>query len=238
MFAAARRRKPAEYREARRLRRDQGMPMKRIAARVGVSIGTVHAWTRDIELRADQKWRNLHGPRGPANPAHVAARAATWRKRNRAKRLAYQREGRARARDGDPLHMAGCMLYWAEGKKNRNRVQLVNSDMDMVRFFCRFLRTCFDLGPEEFRVALNFYTGNGISIQEIERRWLAALDLPHSSLNKHTINAFPTSSSGRKKNRLPYGVCTLTVTRSTRIVQHICGAIQEYVGSDEPRWLD
>jgi hypothetical protein len=130
------------------------------------------------------------------------------------------------------------MLYWAEGKKSRNRVQLVNSDVDMVRFFCVFLRTCFGLRPDDFRVTLNFYSGNAVRIEEIEGRWLNALDLPRSTLTKHTINALPTSSSGRKKNRLPYGVCTLTVTRSTHLVQHIYGAIQEYAGIDQPRWLD
>jgi len=36
-------RKPVQYREARRLRRDEGMPLKRIAARVDVSVATVHA---------------------------------------------------------------------------------------------------------------------------------------------------------------------------------------------------
>jgi hypothetical protein len=130
------------------------------------------------------------------------------------------------------------MLYWAEGKKNRNRVQLVNSDTDLVRFFRHFLQSSFDLGPERFRLTLNFYSGNGVSTGEIERHWLDALDLPRSVLNKHTVNAFPTSSSGQRKHRLPYGVCTLAVTRSTYIVQHIYGAIQEYIGSAEPRWLD
>jgi hypothetical protein len=28
------------------------------------------------------------------------------------------------------------------------------------------------------------------------------------------------------------------VMKSTRIVQHIYGAIQEYAGFEEPRWLD
>ncbi len=88
---------------------------------------------------------------------------------------------------GTPLHLAGCMLYWAEGTKNRNRAQLVNSDVEMVRFFCSFLRRCFGVQPEDFRVSLNFYTGNGVSLG---------------------------------------------------IIQHIYGAIQEYVGSDKPRWLD
>jgi len=39
-------------------------------------------------------------------------------------------------------------------------------------------------------------------------------------------------------NRLPYGVCTVGGISQTRIVQHIYGAIQEYGGFDEPRWLD
>jgi hypothetical protein len=44
-------------------------------------------------------------------------------------------------------------------------------------------------------------------------------------------------SSGQKKNTLPCGVATLKV-HDTRIAQHIFGAIQEYGGFDEPRWLD
>ena len=30
----------------------------------------------------------------------------------------------------------------------------------------------------------------------------------------------------------------MTVAKSTRILQHIYGAIQEYAGFEEPRWLD
>lgn len=56
-------------------------------------------------------------------------------------------------------------------------------------------------------------------------------------LRKHTLNHMPTSSSGQKKNKLPYGVGTLRVGSSTQVVQHIFGAIQEYSGFEEPRWL-
>ena len=129
------------------------------------------------------------------------------------------------------------MLYWAEGSKSRNSVQLSNSDVHLLRFFRHFLSTCFDVRAERFRVALHVYLGNGLEVQEIERYWLGHLDLPSSCLRRHQVNPLPTSSSGRKKNRLPYGVCRLTV-HDTRIVQHIYGAIQEYAGFDEPRWLD
>ena len=81
------------------------------------------------------------------------------------------------------------------------------------------------------------YTNNGRTIEEIERYWLEALELPRTCVRKHTLNHLPTSSSGKKRT-LPYGVCAVSVCSGTALVQHIYGAIQEYVGSDEPRWLD
>lgn len=130
------------------------------------------------------------------------------------------------------------MLFWAEGSKERNSVLLANSDPNLLRYFRRFLTACFDVRPEQLRVSLNVYLGNGLSIREIEDHWLRVLELPRTCLrNKHTVDYLPSSSSGRKRNKLPYGVCRLCLS-STRIVQHIYGAIQEYGGFEEPHWLD
>jgi transposase-like protein len=230
-------RKPVERVKARELRL-RGMSIKRIARALGVSPSSVFHWTRDIQLSEEQARRNLPGPSGPQDPARVARRAASWRRRSREKRLGYQLDGRHRARRADPLHMAGCMLYWAEGTKSRNTISFSNSDLNMVGFFARFLRESLEVQPEQLTIRLNVYTGNGISVSEIEDHWLNALCLPRSVLRGHTLNHTPTSSSGRKTDRLPYGVCSLTVLKSTHLVQHIYGAIQEYGGFEEPRWLD
>jgi hypothetical protein len=223
-------RKPVEHAEARRLRRE-GLPYKRIATHLGISPATAFAWTRDIQLTAEQHRNNRCGPET------LAKRAAACSETHRARRREYQAEGRARAREGDLLHMAGCMLYWAEGGKRRNVVQFVNSDVYLVRFFCWFLRMSLGVNSSEICLSLNVYTNNGIPIAEIERYWLNALGLPSSSLRKHTLDSKPTSSSGQRRNKLPYGVCTVRV-HSSRIMQHIYGAIQEYAGFEEPRWLD
>jgi hypothetical protein len=107
----------------------------------------------------------------------------------------------------------------------------------MMRFFGRFLRECLDVVPARFRIRLNVYLGNGLSLVEIEDYWLNALEAPRSCLRGHTLNSYPTSSSGRKKS-LPHGCCHLRVTKGTPLVQHIYGAIQEYGRFEEPRWLD
>jgi hypothetical protein len=218
-----------ERRKARRLRSEFGLPMKQIAAWLDVSPASVHLWTKDIQITEEQAQRNLQLSRERF--------AKRWVEINRERRRTWQEEGRARARHADPVHEAGCMLYWAEGAKHRNTLTFANSDRMMMRFFWRFLRDCFDVSPQRVTIRLNVYLGNGLALAEIENAWLDALDLPRSCLRGHTINHYPTSSSGQKKNRLPYGVCQLRL-HSTPVLQHIYGAIQEYAGFDEPRWLD
>lgn len=225
-----------ERAQARELRR-AGVPYKRIAAQLGVSAGSVHLWTRDIQLTEAQRTANLRGPHGPQNPEAVRRRADAWAARCRRQRANMQAEGRAAAHSGNALHLAGCMLYWAEGGKRRNAIQFTNSDARMVAFFRKFLVEALGIEPHEIHLSINVYTNNGMSFEEIERYWLDLVQLPRSSSRSHVLNHMPTSSSGRARNKLPYGVARLSV-HQTCMVQHIYGAIQEYARFDEPAWLD
>jgi hypothetical protein len=212
------------------------MPYRRIAARLEVSVNSAYRWTHDIELTPKQRERNLRRPEYRVDPERVARAAVTWAARCRAWRDACQADGRATARDADPLHLAGCMLYWAEGSKARDSIGFTNSDPRMLALFRRFLTDSLLIPVDRVLMSINVYTGNGLEMEEIERYWLDLLGLPKSNVRKHTLNHMPTSSSGRAKNKLPYGVCTLRVHNSW-MLQHIYGAIQEYGGFDEPAWL-
>ena len=228
--------KPMEREEARRLRAG-GMPYKRIAAQLGVSVSSAHFWTKDLQLTDEQHERNRRNEGGPWNSQDIRKRAAAWSARCHAARLEYQERGRSAARAGDPLHLAGCMLYWAEGTKSRNVVKLVNSDPNMIALFRRFLVNALSVEAQRIRFSINVYTSNGLAIEEIEGFWLRVLDLPRACARKHTLDHLPTSSSGTARNKLPCGVCSVVVD-STRTVQHIYGAIQEYAGFEEPAWAE
>ncbi len=215
---------------ARQLRRDEGLSIKAIARRLGVARSSVSVWVRDIALRPDQREALRRYDSQLRGSAAVAARF-------RALRCEYQAAGRARARAGsDPLHLAGCMLYWAEGDKSRNMARFTNSDAGMLRFFLRFLRTSLSVAEDAVRLHIYCYTSGDIGVPEIERYWLDWLSLPASCLTRTTVNN-PSRASQHKGRKLPYGVCTIAVY-STEIVQHIYGAIQEYAGIDKPEWLD
>jgi hypothetical protein len=128
------------------------------------------------------------------------------------------------------------MLYWAEGSKGRGRAQLTNSDPEVLRLFVRFLRTYFDVPDEQFRVRCNLFADHVERQREIEAFWLDVMQLPPSCLRKSTVNVYSKYSQRKRRNLLPYGTCSVTVS-STRIVQSIYGSIQEYAGFDREEWV-
>ena len=114
------------------------MSLKAIAEEIGASVSSVSRWVRDVKLSDEQKV--LLELRAVSGQIKGSAVNATVRSDVRA--LA-QEEGRQLARRAEPLHIAGCMLYWAEGAKSRNQLRFTNSDPEMTAFFVRFLRTYF-----------------------------------------------------------------------------------------------
>ena len=196
-------------------------------------MGSAYLWTSDIELTLDQESRNLGGPHGPLNPDRARRAALTWSRHCREKRGAYQEEGRRRApcrRSAPPSRLHALL---AEGGKGRVREirppnGLIFSPLSRRRTQGRGRQDRDD--PKRLR-------DERATIDEIEHYWLELLQPPDSAARKHTLNHLPTSSSGKARNKLPFGVCSLLV-HSTRVVQRIYGAIQEYGGFDEPAWLD
>lgn len=226
--------KPIEQTEARRLRKEEGCSVREIQRRLRVSRSSVSRWVKDIELTPDQL-ADLAARNPILNAQMNGARARA--DRARAVRRLAQAEGRAAARAGDPFHAAACMLYWGEGSKTRNVVELTNSDPMVVTFFLRFLRWFFEVPDIRVRIQCNVHAADVDRVVEIEDYRLDALALSRESLTKSMVNSVPRSSLQKRRNLLPQGTCRLTVC-DTAVVQHIYGAIQEYGGFDRPGWLD
>ena len=226
--------KTVERNQARRMRRDEGRSIKEIARLLGVSTSSVSHWVRDVEL-TDAQHSALQA-RNRLHERQCLARAAMAAKA-RARRVAAQQEGRRRARSLGRCYVAGCMLYWAEGSRNRNRIVFTNSDPAMAQFFVEFIREFFDIDRERLRLTCNLFADHEARQQEIENFWLRTLGLPRSCLCKSTVNHYSRYSQKKRRNKLPYGTCRIVV-HSTEIAQTIYGSIQELAGFDRPEWLD
>jgi hypothetical protein len=128
------------------------------------------------------------------------------------------------------------MLYWAEGAKCRNVVVFVNSDVDMLRLFLRFLRRSYGVSDADVALSVNCHVTNGLGPAQITDWWLERLGLPATCARAPTVNNVPVGSRRRRGHVLPYGTARLAVY-STFIVQSIYGAIQEYAGIERPEWV-
>ena len=135
----------------------------------------------------------------------------------------------------------GACSIGPRARKERNSVLLRKlRRCTWSAFFGRFLRECFDVGSgRRVRSVLTSTPGTGSALARDRGALARALELPATCLRKpHADTTSRRRAAARRTTSCPYGVCTLRVNRSTALVQHIYGAIQEYGGFDEPRWLD
>jgi hypothetical protein len=190
----------------------------------------ISLWVRDIELTVEQREALRRRMGGRIDGSRANAVIALERRRE------AQASGRARARRGELLHAAGCMLFWAEGSRNRNVVEFVNSDPAMMAFFLHFLRSCYAVPDSKVAVTCNLFADHEAHQREIQDFWLRRLGLPRARLRKSTINSYSKYSQKKRRNKLPYGTCRITVC-DTALVQNLYGAIQEYGGFDRDEWL-
>jgi hypothetical protein len=223
--------KTAEREQARELRA-RGLSIKEIERQLNVARSSVSAWVRDVELEPAARARLVKRTR-------IGPQVAAVKKAERARRIRswYQDDGRALACIEGPAYAAGCMLYWAEGSKLRNDVQISNADPELVVHFVKFLRLYFDVARDRMRLQLHLFADHEAQQVEVESFWLTRLGLPRSSLTKTQLNKYSKYSQKKRCGKLPYGTARLSV-HSTQIVQTIYGSIQEYGGFERPEWLD
>jgi hypothetical protein len=216
---------------ARQLRRRDGASINEIARRTGAAKSSISRWVRDIELTDEQR----ETLRIAAYNGHVKGRTMHARLRREARMMA-QEDGRMRAQQGDRFFMAGCMLYWAEGSKDRNHVESTNSDPEMVRFFVRFLKTYWNLRQEDIRITCNLFADHVDQQRDIKQYWLDIAALPRITTHVDRERLFEVQQEETAES-VAVGTCRVTVAR-TRVVQAIFGAIQEIGGFTCEAWLE
>jgi hypothetical protein len=194
-----------------------------------VSKSTLSLWLRDIKL-SEHKQKRLHdnNPANGINTNYERLREAGIQRRKN-----YQKNGEIECKNMN-LHLLGCMLYWAEGANDKHSVRFTNTDVEMLKIFIKFLKECFGLKPSDILFKCHIHVNLQRNIEEVEEYWRKQLELPKSSLRKHTVEVRDNKS---KKLKYQNGCCTIMVHK-TEIAQRIFGAIKCYSGSqDKDKWI-
>ena len=103
--------------------------------------------------------------------------------------------------DRDLILMAG-MLYWAEGTKHYD-LNLINTDSGLLKIFLKGL-LALGVAKEHIKISIRLF--DDLDEEEAIKYWLKELRL--SRKNLISINYI---GRGKKKGKLPYGMCRLRV---------------------------
>jgi hypothetical protein len=186
--------------------RRHGLTYGEIRALIPVPKSTLSGWLRDIRLSAEQV-EAIKARTGPGTRRGIPI-DTQWRRRDEIRAIVADARTFARARLEDSFFVAGVVLYWGEGSKTRNFVDLTNSDPAALRLFIAWVRAY--LGRDtEFQLGLHLHQGN--DEEAAKRYWRGELRMPGAPFGKSHIKA---EGTGHRKNHLPFGVCRVRTRRA------------------------
>ncbi|MBI5873730.1 MAG: hypothetical protein HZB36_06275 [Candidatus Omnitrophica bacterium] len=206
-----------EEKNRSRTLRCQGYSIKQIAETLKVAKGSVSSWVRDIKI-PETLIANIENRKRLGREHSRVARLSNIARRN-CEVDAKCREEILPLSERD-LWIAGIMLYAGEGYKSARvsgqRIELANSDPDILRVFVNFLEKVCLACKQKIKIRLMLY--EDINTEEAKRYWSEQLDIPQDQFCRPFIKQSYKNIPFRHLRRSKYGtvhiiLCDVVVYR-------------------------
>lgn len=207
------------YQRALFLRKKKGYSYNEILTEIPVPKSTLSGWLRTVQLSKEQERRIKLTQLEKMQKKWGAQGLGEW---NRLKQQREIMDIRAKAREEvtslskNEFHIAGIMLYWAEGSKSKNEVRLSNSDPSLIRFMMRWFRECCKVPENQFRASIHYHAGQ--DELAIRKYWARITDIP---LNHFYKSFCKPPGTGHRKHILHYGTMQIRMLRSGDLFHRI-----------------
>jgi len=216
----------SERRDLARALRRYGLSYGEIVSLIPASKSTVSNWCGDIALTPPQI--DAIGDRvGPGSRMGIPV-DTQWRRRREIETIRRVAREFARQQLNDATFVGGVVLYWGEGSKTKNYLDLTNADPLALRFFVHWVRRYLD-AEATFVLSLHLHEGNHDSAAQ--EYWRQAVGLPEAEFTKTYIKPRGT---GHRKNHLEHGVCRVRTRNASnhwhRVMTWI-DVVSEHLGS-------
>jgi hypothetical protein len=176
-----------EEQEQARVMRAEGMTLLDIATRLGVSKSSVSLWcATSTSPRPPRRY-------GPQRRPHLFHEA----KLRQIEAINAEGVERMGILDEGAFLAAGAALYAGEGAKTEGEVRFANTDPEMVRFFCAWLRRFFEI--DETRLRVRVYLHQGLDLEEAHAFWSEMTQIPIEQF-REPYRAIPDPSIRRVKH--------------------------------------
>jgi hypothetical protein len=204
-----------EAREKARELRAQNMTLADIATALDVSKSSVSIWVRDVPFTPSKR---RTGPRLRPHPQQEA-------KRRQIEELDAAGLVRIGTLSAESFFAAGVALYAGEGAKADGCVKFANTDAEMVRFHCAWLRRFFE--PDELRLRVSVYLHQGLDLDAAEAHWSTVTGVPRTQFNQ-AYRAVADPSIRRNKHE--FG-CVYVMYSCSRTHRTIMGHVRALLSS-------
>jgi len=188
--------------------RQQGKSYKQIRKELGIATSTLSSWFSGLP------WSKTIKTDLTKRASYVATKRL--RKSIHARKVVWEQsreKARQEARNdfpkllGNPLFVAGIMLYWGEGdsKVENGLVRLSNTNPHMIRVFTRFLLEICMVPKRKLRVGMILYPD--LKEDACLTMWSAITNIPKEQFHKTQF------IQGRHPSkRLSHGICMISVS--------------------------
>ncbi len=210
--------KPLSLKEKAIEYRKQGYSYNMISEKLGLAKSTLSGWLHDIDF----------------TPNRIVLSRIKRAKRNLVKTMYKRRREalkiREKIRSGTKstvksvtkkdLWYAGSMLYLAEGSKASREVRITNSNPQVIKLICRWLREVCKVKLEDFSATIHLYPDN--NVEKSIRFWSRISQIPIFQFQKTQIDR-RVKKLKTKKKKLPYGTLHIRIRKSRDLFYKIMG---------------
>ncbi|WP_435208018.1 hypothetical protein [Streptomyces sp. bgisy034] len=218
-----------DLRDRARELRLRGWTYDQIQVELGCSKSSISLWVRDLP-KPDRK-------RGTEEASAIARRGWEARlhrheeQRRHTKAMAEQAVGDLSDRE---LFLAGVVLYWAEGAKDkahatqrRESLQFINSDPNVIRFYLRWLES---LGVERERMRFRLSIHESADVTAAEAFWADLVAVDVSTFQRATLKKHNPRTLRKNVGDSYRGCLIIYTTRSAELYRRMEGAWYGIVG--------
>lgn len=203
--------------------RKQGLSYSEILAQIPIAKSTLSEWLHSVQLAKHQKQRLTEKKRISQKKAAAARHTQRVDLSEKIRREARKEAKQLRT---NPLWLAGTVLYWAEGSKEKpwrpsEKVVFTNMDVEALKLFKRWIMEFANVPEDMFRYelyihqtgdlprALTFWSG----IFKIQKSDILTY-FKKQNLNPHRKNI---------QNEDYHGVFKIRILKSTQLMRKIAG---------------
>jgi transcriptional regulator with XRE-family HTH domain len=202
--------------------RKEGLSFRDIERRLCVSRGSLSRWLNGVPFVASEEVADRRRLSSIRN-----GQVLRNRKLKRVSGISNKAKSEIKDISNVELKLLGAMAYWTEGSKTDDSlVKFTNSDPRFIRFALKWLREICNVPEEKLRLHLRLH--GDLNREETEEFWSDITGIPPGKFHKTTIKK--SESSGRRGNKLKYGVASVIVC-DTDLFYRIKGWIEGIIST-------